>query len=108
MTPKFIEIRLGENSAPSRFEIVEVEKDNFMLKTKDLYVGLLGALQNWLQSNIFMGETGYAEMLWESSSSLIKEAYKADHFFIGGEKKLMEWSVSQGELIKDYGDIMTG
>jgi hypothetical protein len=30
------------------------------------------------------------------------------NLFIGGVKKLMHWSISQGEVTKDYGDIMPG
>ena len=39
---------------------------------------------------------------------MVEEADQADNLFIGGEKTLMLWSVSQGEVTKDYGDIMTG
>jgi hypothetical protein len=35
MTPKFIEICSGQNLPPKKIEIVEVQKDNFMLKTKE-------------------------------------------------------------------------
>jgi WD40 repeat protein len=35
MTPEFIEITSGQNLPPKKFEIVEVQKDNFMLKTKE-------------------------------------------------------------------------
>jgi WD40 repeat protein len=35
MTPKFIEIGLGQNLPPKKIEIVEVQKDNFLLKTKE-------------------------------------------------------------------------
>jgi hypothetical protein len=38
---------------------------------------------------------------------MIKEAHNADKLFIGGNGKLMHWSVSH-ELTKDYGDIMAG
>ena len=38
----------------------------------------------------------------------IEEADQADNFFIGGCKTLMLWSVSRGEVTKDYGDIMAG
>ncbi len=38
----------------------------------------------------------------------IKDADYADILFIGGNKTLMQWSVSQGEVTKDYGDIMAG
>jgi WD40 repeat protein len=108
MSSKFLEINSGQNTPPTRFEIIEVEKDNFMLKTKDSHVGLLGTLQEWLQSNILMGESSYSLMLWERSSSMIKEAYNADDLLITGEGKLMHWSVSQKKVTKDYGDIMNG
>jgi WD40 repeat protein len=35
MTPKFIEITSGQNLPPKKFEIVEVQKDKFMLKTEE-------------------------------------------------------------------------
>ena len=35
MTPKFIEIGSGQNLPPKKIEIVEVQKDNFMLKTEE-------------------------------------------------------------------------
>ena len=38
----------------------------------------------------------------------IKDADYADILFIGGIQKLMQWSISQGEVTKDYGDIMAG
>jgi hypothetical protein len=71
MTPKFIEISSGKNSLPTRFEIVEVEKDIFMLKTKDSHVGLLKTL---LKNNDSIDESSYSVMLCERSSSMIKEA----------------------------------
>jgi WD40 repeat protein len=36
----------------------------------------------------------------------IKEADQADHLFIGGRKKLMQWSISQQKVTKDFGNIM--
>jgi WD40 repeat protein len=108
MNCKFIEISSGQDSPRTRFEIVEVEKDNFMLKTKDSHVWLLGTLEKFLQRNLFMTESGYTDMLWETSSSMIKEAYKADNFFIAGEDKLMHWSVSHEKMTKNHGGIMTG
>jgi hypothetical protein len=48
MTCKFIEISLGQNLPPMKFEIVEVEENNFILKTKDSHAGLLETLQKWL------------------------------------------------------------
>jgi hypothetical protein len=38
----------------------------------------------------------------------IKEADQADNLFIGGDKILMQWSVSQQNVTKDYGHIMAG
>jgi hypothetical protein len=108
MTPKFIEISSGKNSPRTRFEIVEVEKDNFMLKTKDSHVGLLGTLQNWLQTNILISESCYSDMLSKKSNCMIKEADKAGSLFVAGEGKLMHWSVSQEKVTKDYGGIMAG
>jgi WD40 repeat protein len=35
MNPKFIEICSGPNLPPKKFEIVEVQKNNFMLKTRE-------------------------------------------------------------------------
>jgi hypothetical protein len=32
----------------------------------------------------------------------------SDNLFIGGNGKLMQWSVSQGEVTKDYGGILSG
>jgi WD40 repeat protein len=38
----------------------------------------------------------------------ITEADLADNLFIGGWRTLMQWSVSQGKVTKDYCVIMTG
>jgi hypothetical protein len=35
MIPEFIEITSGQYLPPKKFEIVEVQKDNFMLKIKE-------------------------------------------------------------------------
>ena len=40
--------------------------------------------------------------------STTEEADQADNFWIGGDCKLFQWSVSQEELIKDYGCLMPG
>ena len=37
-----------------------------------------------------------------------KKADKADNFFIGGNKKLLQWSISLQKMTKDYGNIMAG
>jgi WD40 repeat protein len=38
----------------------------------------------------------------------IIEIGPGQNLFIGGNKKLMQWSVSQGEVTKDYGRIIAG
>jgi WD40 repeat protein len=86
MTCKFLEIGSGQILPPTRFEIVKVEKNIFRLKTKESHVGLLRTLEKWLESNNSIGES----------------------FFIGGQRKLMQWSASQKEVTKDYGSIMAG
>jgi WD40 repeat protein len=40
------------------------------------------------------------------SAKMIGEVDLDDILFIGGREKLMQWSVSRGEVIKDYDDIM--
>ena len=86
MPCKFLEISLGQNVLPRWFEIVEVVKNTFVLKSKDSHVGLLGTLKKLLKSNGSMGES----------------------LFIGSTSKLIQWSVSQKKLTKDYGGIMAG
>jgi hypothetical protein len=70
MTPKFIEIGSGQNLNPNIFEIVEVQKDHFMLKTKKSHAGLLQTLDKWLQRNYSIGESAYSAMVWDRSSSM--------------------------------------
>jgi WD40 repeat protein len=36
------------------------------------------------------------------------EIGQGQNLFIGDQKKLMQWSASQGEVTKDNGDIMHG
>jgi WD40 repeat protein len=43
----------------------------------------------------------------QNSLPTIKET-DSDNLFIASNKKLFQFSVSQGEVIKDYADIMTG
>jgi WD40 repeat protein len=86
MACKFLEIGSGQSLPPTRFELLEVQKDTFMLKTKNSHVGLLVTLEKWLESNYPMGES----------------------LFIGGYQKLIQWSVIQGKVTKYYGDIMAG
>jgi hypothetical protein len=38
----------------------------------------------------------------------IKEAEYADNLFIGTDEELMQWSVSQKKVTKNYGHIMAG
>ncbi len=70
MTPKFIEIGSGQNLPPKKFEIIEVQKDHFMLKTKESHAHLHQTLDNWPQTYYSMGESVYGAMLWERSSSM--------------------------------------
>jgi hypothetical protein len=37
---------------------------------------------------------------------MTEEPDLADSLFVGGDRKLMQWSVRQKKVIKDYGDIM--
>jgi WD40 repeat protein len=41
-------------------------------------------------------------------SKMVEEADQGHSFFIGGRGKLMQWSISQKKVTKDYGDIMAG
>jgi hypothetical protein len=160
MNPKFIEISSGQNLPIKKFEIVEVQKDNFMLKTKESHADLLQTLDKWLQTYYSIGESAYSAMLWERSScmgqvlsegitsdfnidqmdmtesrvgvnnildesvwdedairqlvvgprrnveEMTEETDLADSLFVGGQRKLKQWSVRQKKVTKDYGDIM--
>jgi hypothetical protein len=191
MTCKFIEISSGQDLPTRKFEIVQVQKDTFMLKTKDSHIGLIGALNQLLVSNYSMDESSYSAWLWKKSSSMrwalgqgntsnlnadhipdlesmIKNASRrnsesmiknsprpnpesmiknsprpnpesmiknsplpnpesmiknsprpnpelmivkadySDEIFIGGQKKLMQWSIGQKKVTKDFGSIMAG
>jgi hypothetical protein len=44
----------------------------------------------------------------ENLQPTIKEADQDDSLFIGGYGKLVQWSVSQEIVTKDYGEIMPG
>jgi hypothetical protein len=132
MSCKFLEISTGKNLLPKKFEMVEVEKNTFMLKTKNSHFELLGTLDNWVKSNNLMEEPSYSDVLCKRSSSIrqvlsevddaigriivaprlnlesmIEKADESDNLFIGGDI-LMQWSVSQEKVIKDYGGIMAG
>ena len=37
---------------------------------------------------------------------IVEEEDFADHLFVGFRRKLSQWSVSQGKVTHDYGDIM--
>ena len=70
MNCKFLEISSGQNLPSSEFEIVEVEKNIFMLKTQISHVRLLGTLEMWLESNYSVEESSYSDMLLKRSSSM--------------------------------------
>jgi WD40 repeat protein len=61
MAKKFLEIGPGQNLLPTRIEIVKVEKNIFMLKTKTSHSGLLKTLEKWLESKFSMGESNYID-----------------------------------------------
>jgi WD40 repeat protein len=61
MAKNFLEIGPGQNLLPTRIEIVKVEKNIFMLKTKISHSGLLETLENWLESKFSMGESNYID-----------------------------------------------
>jgi hypothetical protein len=67
MAKKFLEIGPGQNLLETRVEIVKVEKNIFMLKTKISHIGLLGTLEKWLESKFSIGEpigeSNYIDML---------------------------------------------
>jgi WD40 repeat protein len=68
MNCKFLEISSGVNLLPKKFEIIQVEKHTYMLKTKDSHLGLLGTLDKWIKSNYSMEECSYSVMLQERQS----------------------------------------
>ena len=70
---KYVDTSSGQNLPPKIPKTAEVQKDDVLLKTKNSHNQLLGTLQKWLQSNNPMGESGYSEMLYNRSSSMIKE-----------------------------------
>ena len=63
MDQKNLEICFSQGLPSIKFEIVEVQKHNFMLKTKDSHVQLFETLENWLQISYKLRETGYSAML---------------------------------------------
>jgi hypothetical protein len=69
MVCKFLEISSGQNKRPNRFEIVEVEKDIYVLKTKNSHIGLVGTLDKWLKNNYSLRESSYSDMLGKRTSS---------------------------------------
>jgi hypothetical protein len=136
MERKFLEIGLGMGVATKKFEIVEVEKNTYMLKTIDLYFGIFGWTDLCLKNkNSFPksshNDISYSEMLLQRSSSMrqvlreydgtkclvdpncnlekmIKKADLEDNLFIGGYQKLVQWSINQKKVIKDDGSNMAG
>jgi hypothetical protein len=63
MTCKFLEIGPGQDLLPNKFEIVRVEKNTFMLKTKNSHFALLATLEIWLKSYNSMEESSYSDIL---------------------------------------------
>ena len=43
-----------------------------------------------------------------NQEEMIEELDLADNLFFGGHCKLVQWSVSQKKVTKDYGDVMVG
>jgi hypothetical protein len=75
MECKFLEIGLSMGVATKKFEIVEVEKNTYMLKTIDLYFGIFGWTDLCLKNkNSFPksshNDISYSEMLSQRSSSM--------------------------------------
>ena len=136
MACKHLEIGLGIGAAPKKFEIVEVENNTFMLKTIDLHYGIFGWIDLCLKKkNSILGSShndmSYSDMLSMRLSSMrqvlsehdrtkilvnpnpnlekmIKKADLEDNLFIGGYRKLVQWSISQKKIIKDDGSNMAG
>ena len=106
MNSKILKIGSGHNTPPNKFEIVEVEKNVFMLKTKISHFGLAAILEKWLNSNTSMEELSYCDMLWKKSRSTSQVLIEDDNFFISGEGKFIQWSVPEGKATKDYSGIM--
>ena len=63
MDQKNLEICFSQGLPSIKFEIVEVQKHNFMLKTKDSHVQLFETLENWIQISYKLREPGYSAML---------------------------------------------
>jgi hypothetical protein len=72
MASKFLEISSGKKLPRRGFEIIEVDPNIFMLKTKESHVGLLEFLEMWLEKNYRMEESEYKDILWQRSSSMIQ------------------------------------
>jgi hypothetical protein len=72
MASKFLEISSGKELPRRGCEIIEVEPNIFMLKTKESYVGLLESLEMWLEKNYRMEESEYNDILWQRSSSMMQ------------------------------------
>jgi hypothetical protein len=136
MERKFLEIGLGIGVATKKFEIVEVEKNTYMLKTIDLHYKISGWTDLCLEHKnsfpkISYNDISYSEMLSQRSSSMrqvpsehyspkcladpdhnldemIKKADLEDILFIGGYRKLVQWSIRQKKVVKDHGSHMAG
>lgn len=88
MERKFLEIGLGMGVAKKKFEIVEIEKNTYMLKTIDLHFGIFGWTDLTLKNkNSFPksshNDISYSEMLSQRSSSmrqLLREYYGTKFF----------------------------
>ena len=63
MDQKYLEICFSQGLTTIKFEIVEVRKHHFALKTKDFHAEFLETLDNWLLTNWKMREPGYSAIL---------------------------------------------
>jgi hypothetical protein len=68
MSIKFLEMPSAQNLPPVRFELSKVEKNIYMLKTKDASESLVETLDAWLESNDSMTEPVYSYMLLKRST----------------------------------------
>jgi hypothetical protein len=162
MSYKVLEVSSGNNMVPKKYELVEVQQNIFMLKSRESTAKLRETLNKWLQKNYSITELDYSDMLYNRSSSMrhilsegssrdvdigsmtmtesrvaLKNIHDgpvfdndavlelmagprrnlenakeqvdlADNLFVGGHKKLLQWSIGQEKAVKDYGDLMNG
>jgi hypothetical protein len=68
------------------------------------------ACNNTLEESVFCIDTFREGSLGPRGNleEMVEEADAADNLFVGGKKKLMQWSVSQGKVTKDWGNVMAG